>query len=52
MTIYSHGLPLIIREDLKPVIEAQGGISKLTQHTDISPHTLATALSHAETELD
>ena len=48
---YSFGQPLIIREALKTVIEAQGGISKLTQHTDISPHTLATALSHTDTPL-
>ena len=32
-------------------VEAQGGISKRTQHTDISPQTLATALSNADTPL-
>ncbi|MXV83069.1 hypothetical protein F4X88_17390 [Candidatus Poribacteria bacterium] len=48
---YSFGQTLIVREALKTVIEAQGGISKLTQHTDISPQTLETALSNTDTPL-
>ena len=48
---YSFGQAIIVQEALKTVIEAQGGISKLTQHTDISPQTLETALSNADTPL-
>lgn len=48
---YSFRQALIVREALKTVVEAQGGISKLTQHTDISPQTLATALSNTDTPL-
>lgn len=48
---YSFGQALIVREALKTVVEAQGGISKLTQHTDISTQTLATALSNTDTPL-
>ena len=48
---YSFGQAIIVQEALKTVIEAQGGISKLTQHTDISPQTLAAALSNTETPL-
>ena len=48
---YNFGQTLIVREALKTVIEAQGGIPKLTQHTDISPQTLATALSNTDTPL-
>ena len=47
----NFGQTLIVREALKTVIEAQGGIPKLTQHTDISPQTLATALSNTDTPL-
>ena len=48
---YNFGQTLIVREALKTVIEAQGGIPKLTQHTDVSPQTLATALSNTDTPL-
>lgn len=48
---YSFGQTLIVREALKTVVEAQGGISKLTQHTDISPQTLEIALSNTDTPL-
>lgn len=48
---YRFGQTLIVREALKTVIEAQGGISKLTQHTDISSQTLETALSNTDTPL-
>lgn len=48
---YSFGQALIVREALKTVVEAQGGIPKLTQHADISPQTLATALSNTDTPL-
>ena len=48
---YSFGQAIIVQEALKTVIEAQSGISKLTQHTDISPQTLETALSNTDTPL-
>ena len=48
---YNFGQTLIVREALKTVVEAQGGIPKLTQHTDISSQTLATALSNTDTPL-
>lgn len=48
---YRFGQAIIVQEALKTVIEAQGGISKLTQHTDISPQTLKTALSNTDTPL-
>lgn len=48
---YSLGQTLIVREALKTVVEAQGGISKLTQHTDIAPQTLETVLSNTDTPL-
>ena len=48
---YRFGQTLIVWEALKTVIEAQGGIAKLTQHTDISPQTLETALSNTDTPL-
>ncbi|MCY3722032.1 MAG: hypothetical protein OXG97_07405 [Candidatus Poribacteria bacterium] len=48
---YRFGQAIIVQEALKTVIEAQGGISKLTQHTDISPQTLETALSNTDTPL-
>ena len=48
---YCFGQTLIVREALKTVVEAQGGISKLAQHTDISPQTLETVLSDKGTPL-
>ena len=48
---YRFGQAIIVQEALKTVIEAQGGISELTQHTDISPQTLETALSNTDTPL-
>ncbi len=48
---YHFGQAIIVQEALKTVIEAQGGISKLTQHTDISSQTLETALSNTDTPL-
>lgn len=48
---YSFGHPVIVQEALETVVEAQGGISELTQHTDISPQTLADALSNRNTPL-
>ena len=48
---YRFGHTVIVREALKTVVEAQGGISELTQHTDISSQTLADALSNTDTLL-
>lgn len=48
---YSLGHAVILREALKTVVEAQGGISELTQHTDMSPETLADALSNSNIPL-
>lgn len=48
---YSLGHAVIVREALKTVVEAQGGISELTKHTDISPQTLADALSNKDKPL-
>ncbi|MCY3550251.1 MAG: hypothetical protein OXH39_07305 [Candidatus Poribacteria bacterium] len=48
---YSLGQTLLVREALKTVVEAQGGISKLTQHTDIAPQTLEAVLSNTDTPL-
>ena len=48
---YSLGQTLIVREALKTVVEAQGGISKLAQHTDIAPQTLEVVLSNTDTPL-
>ena len=48
---YSFGHTVIVHEALETVVEAQGGISALPQHTDISPQTLADALSDTDTPL-
>lgn len=48
---YSFGHTVIVQEALETIVEAQGGISELTQHTDISPQTLTDALSNRDTPL-
>ena len=48
---YSFGHTVIVQEALETIVEAQGGISELTQHTDISPQTLTDALSNTDTPL-
>ncbi|MXY29196.1 hypothetical protein F4Y59_13680 [Candidatus Poribacteria bacterium] len=48
---YSLGHAGIVRDALTTVVDAQGGISTLTQDTDMSPKTLADALSNGDIPL-
>ena len=48
---YIFGNPAVVRDALQTVVEAQGGVSKLAQQTDIDPEVLSKVLSNDDTPL-
>lgn len=48
---YIYGGTAVVRDALDTVVEAQGGVSKLTKRADIDPQVLSKVLSNEKTPL-
>ncbi len=48
---YIFGNPAVVRDALRIVVEAQGGVSKLAKQTDMDPEVLSKVLSNEDIPL-